>query len=143
MKNLLLLPLLYCIALTACKKDDPVLTFFKCKIDGVAFESDSLQYPADNLIEGRLELRFENGNRSLILGIPEFFGEEGPHEVNWVSYDNGSATFLGDSGEVLITEINKKKEFISGAFSGVCSPIGGGVDMEITDGEFVMEYYEF
>jgi hypothetical protein len=44
---------------------------------------------------------------------------------------------------VLITEINKKREFISGTFSGVCSSIGGGVDMEITDGEFVMEYYEF
>ncbi len=142
MKNLTYIICILAVFLNACNKnDDPVLTYFKCKIDGDVFEKEDLQYPADNLVEGELDLTFECGERRLILGVLEFNGNEGTYTANWVHYDNGSSDFYGDMGTVTITEVNKKRDFISGTFSGSCSPPGGGQEIQITEGEFVMEYY--
>lgn len=143
MKKLVYLVAISLFILSACNKDDePVLTYFNCKIDGVSFAKDSLPYPADNLVEGTLDLKFESGDRSLIIGVINFNGEAGTYDANWIQYDNGPSDFYGDMGLVIITEINNKREFISGTFTGSCSPLGGGTEMQITDGEFVMQYID-
>jgi hypothetical protein len=144
MKKLLFLICIFSLLSSACNKknDEPVLTYFKCKIDGVSFAKDSLEFPADNLVAGSLDLKFESGNRSLTIGVIDFNGEVGTYEANWIQYDNGPSDFYGDMGTVVITEVNGKREFISGTFSGSCSPPGGGTEMQITDGEFVMQYFD-
>jgi hypothetical protein len=144
MKKLLFFVCISSIFWSACNKNDdsPVLTYFKYKADGVSFQRDSLEFPADNLVEGNLDLKFENGDRSLILGVIEFYGKEGSYDVNWVDYDNGTSDFYGDSGTVIITEINIKREYISGTFTASCSPLGGGTEVQITEGEFVMKYID-
>ena len=143
MKNLIYLICISALLMNACKKDEAsVLTYFKCKIDGDVFEQDSLPYPADNLVEGELDLKFESDNRSLTFGVVDFNKNTGTFSANWVHYDNGTSDFYGDMGTVTITEINRKRDYISGNFSGSCSPPGGGNEIQITEGEFVMEYYE-
>ncbi len=144
MKKLLFLVCVSSIMWSTCKKenDEPVLTYFTCKIDGASFEGEMLEFPADNLVEGSLDLKFENGNRSLIIGVIDFHGDVGTYIANWINYDNGSSNFYGDMGEVIITEINKDREFISGTFTGSCSLPAGGTELQITEGAFVMIYYD-
>lgn len=149
MKKLLFFICLSSFLIGACSKKnestpapEPVTTFFKCNIDGVSFERENLEYPADNLVEGNLDLKFEKGDLSLIIGVIDFYGAEGTYAANWIDYDNGTSDFYGDTGTVIITEINIDREFISGTFTGSCSPLGGGTEVQITDGEFVMEYID-
>ena len=146
MKKLFLLICISSIFWTSCKKDNSPIdaseTFFSCKIDGAVFEGNSLPHPADNLVEGELNLRFISGDQSLEIGVLDFHGSTGTYTANWVHYDNGPSDFYGDMGSVTISEVNKKREFIRGSFSGTCSPLGGGTDMQITDGTFLMQYLE-
>jgi len=145
MKKILFLFCISSILWSACNKDnnsDPVATYFKCKIDGASFEQEVLEFPADNLTEGSLDLKFTSGDRSLTLGVIEFYGQTGTYDANWVHYDNGSTDFYGDMGTVIITEINLDREFISGTFTGTCSPPAGGTNVQITEGEFVMQYFD-
>ncbi|MBR9922542.1 MAG: hypothetical protein GYB31_17025 [Bacteroidetes bacterium] len=106
-------------------------------------EGDSLPYPADNLFQGNLDLKYDQGDISILIGVSGFDGMEGTFDANFIEYSEDNLDYYGDTGTVIVEEIDNKKEFIRGTFTAEASLLGGSGEVQITEGEFQMKYYDF
>ncbi|MEO1712945.1 MAG: hypothetical protein AAFU60_06380 [Bacteroidota bacterium] len=142
MKNLFLALAAILLCCVACNKEDTP-TFFSFQIDGQTYEETDIEIVADNLLSGVLSLQLRTGGDELLITINDWPDEEGTYEPSFTQWsESGQNYYGGDDGTVIITEINRGREYITGLFDVTCAALGGQ-DINIENGEFKLDYVSF
>jgi hypothetical protein len=143
-QKLILIFISFLVVFTACKKDkdesptpEDTAVYFQCKIGGVVFTDDS-RFADYGL--GNLKVISKNDEEIIRLDTQrDTLGSftvtrDGATKITYI--DSTSVQYVGISGTINLTKVDKTNQKVSGNFTGVLQQANGTVTKNITEGKF-------